>query len=93
MRSNNGRARASGPLHSVRADIAALKRDLGGLLAEGVGAAGEGTTRALSAARQGAGRLHGRLADLTSNRPLTTIAVSAVAGAVVFRAIGWLIRR
>ncbi len=92
------------PLVALRGDIAAIKKDLTSLVGSRIGAVGEAVVERMNGtnesarklvarARKSAGAAHDRLGDAAGARPLTTIAVAAVAGIVGAKVLGWMMRR
>lgn len=101
---SNGRARITDPVDLLRDDMSAIKRDLAALVTGRVNAIGSHTRETLDRvgsnvkamtdqAKNKAEKMHGKLGEATGARPLTTIAVAAVAGVVGAKLIGWMWRR
>lgn len=94
MRSNNhhrrGRTNSS---TALKEDMATVVRDLRGLVNDGLEAARTRTHEAVDTAKERAVAARERLGEIAGERPLTTIAVSAVAGVVAFKMLGWMMRR
>jgi len=93
---NGRRGREEDPVEVLRADLAALRKDLGDVTSSGVNKAKEliqGATDGISgmaeSAKETAGESHKKLSDFAGSRPLTTIALAMVAGAIGTKLIGW----
>ena len=100
----NSGGRLADPVDALRDDIAAIKRDIAGIIESRASAMGDAVSQTLNGMRRGGTRLaastrrsarvaHERLGKTAGARPLTTIAVAAVAGIVSFKVLGWMWRR
>jgi len=92
------------PVDLLRSDIAAIRRDLGRLVSgrlgafaastrESLGRAGETMRETADQVRERAGEMHEKLRESAAARPLTTIALSVAAGAVLVKVLGWMRHR
>lgn len=93
---NGRRGRDEDPVEVLRADLAALRKDLSDVTSSGVNRAKEmiqGATDGISgiaeSAKETAGESHKKLSDFAGTRPLTTIALAMVAGAVGSKLLSW----
>lgn len=100
----NGRAKKAAHTHGLADDIAAVKRDVRNLVGTGTeavvgrarGAAarvGEEGRSMADEARKRLDTAHTAIANRASQKPLTTIALSMAAGAVVAQMLSWAVRR
>lgn len=90
---SNGRARKRDRVRVLTDDIAAIRRDLAALIGEGADTA---VSRARDTAELAKEQLQGAysvLSRTTARRPVTTIAVSMVAGIAAVKLLGWALRR
>lgn len=100
----NGRARTADPITRLRGDVAAIRQDLAALAGGGLGTVTDAAKGALNKAGDTARHMaeraadiaedtHQRLSDAAAERPVTTILISAAAGAALVTVLGWLWRR
>lgn len=107
MRSNGRRSRTADPMELLRADLAALRKDFASLTSNGVHkvvdkvvdkASGSYDDVASSVkefsdeAQDRAREAHKRLAEVASERPITTIAIAVAAGALGAKLMQWMDR-
>lgn len=101
---NSTLERTSDPMVALRNDVAAIKKDLTSLVGNRVGAVGDAVVSSLNGAstearhlmrraKKTAGAAHDQLSGAAAARPLTTIAVSAAAGILGAKILGWMMRR
>ncbi len=97
---NGRRGREEDPVEVLRSDLAALRRDLSDVTSSGVNKAKEiihGATDSISgmaeSAKETAGESHKKLGEFAGTRPLTTIALAMVAGAVGAKILSWRYNR
>lgn len=93
---NGRRTREEDPVETLRADLAALRRDLSEVTSSGVSkardaisSATDGLAELADGAKGKAVESHKALGMFAGSRPLTTIALAMVAGAVGSKLIGW----
>ena len=100
----NSGGRLADPVDSLRDDIAAIKRDIAAIVESRASAVGDAVTQTFNGMRRSGSRLaastrrtarhaHERLGRTAGARPLTTIAVAAVAGVISVKVLGWMWRR
>ena len=100
----NSMADRSDPMVAVRNDIAAIRKDVTALVGNRMGAVSDAVLGHISDVRAEArnlvgkakktvGAAHEQLSEAAGARPLTTIAVSALAGIVGAKVLGWMMRR
>jgi hypothetical protein len=88
--SKNGTAE---PVDALIADVAAIKRDLTNLISQRVDAVSGRTRELVDETAERARAVHERIGETAHARPLTTILVAALAGAVGVKLVGWMFRR
>jgi len=87
MNHKRGQATAD-PVTTLRTDVATVMKDVTNLVGSQLGAASRRTSAIIEGTRDRALAAHERVAAFAGERPLTTIAISAIAGAVAWKAIG-----
>ncbi len=104
--SNNdrGTTKKSDPISMLTGDIAAIKRDVAQLIGHGAGNVSARARQAVSdlsdhakdvaqQTRERYDEAHESLSQIAASRPVTTIAVSLLAGMVMGKALSWAFRR
>lgn len=81
------------PVDALMNDVAAIKRDLGNLLAQRVEAVSDRTREVMDHTVESAKAVRDRVGETASARPFTTMLVAAAAGAVGIKVLGWMFRR
>ena len=90
-------------IESLRDDISSIRKDLASIMSGGIGIAADRTSEVIGQAKhfvkdaserakETANEMHHKLADTAAERPLATIAVAALAGAVIVKLIDRLFR-
>jgi ElaB/YqjD/DUF883 family membrane-anchored ribosome-binding protein len=90
---NNVRHRSPDTVEVLKEDIATIRRDLAALLGEKVSRVSDRTRELMEETSERARVVHQRVGEFAGERPITTIAMAAVAGALGFKILGWMFRR
>lgn len=91
------------PIESLRDDISSIRKDIAAIMGGGIESATQHTSAAIGRVshavkdvaertRETAGELHQKLSDTAGTRPLATIALAALAGAIIAKLVDRLFR-
>ena len=90
--STHSRNRSNQSFDVIKDDIATIKRDLAALFGERMGDMSDRTKELLRDGAERAKAVHEQVGTFAGNRPMTTIVMSALAGAVGVKVLGWMFR-